>query len=98
MIEAIITTNQHFSKVKSKINKFVIRFNRLEREPREVILAVIVGFLAGIGVYLLRQAIFLIYLIFIAFALYIVQGFWYKQNFTFFDFNFNFQPFLPQSS
>ena len=98
MIEAIIKTNQHFSKVKRKIDKFVTRFNQLEREPREVILAVIVGFLAGIGVFILRQAIFLIYLIFIAFPLYFVQGLWYKQNFTFFNFKFNFQPFLPQSS
>lgn len=97
MIEAIITTSHKHSRVKRRVDKFVTRFNQLEREPREVILAVLVGFLAGVGVFFLRQAIYLIYLIFIAFPLYLVQGLWFNQKFTFLTYNFNYQSFVPQS-
>ena len=75
MIEAKISSEKEHSKFKFKIDKFVSRFNRLEREPREVFLAILVGLFAGFGVYLLRQGIILVYLVLINFPLYVYEHF-----------------------
>ncbi len=82
MIEAIITSPQKHSRFKYKIDRFVSRFNELEREPREVILAILVGLLAGLGAVILRQVIYFVYLILIAFPLYLLQGLGYPHSYN----------------
>ena len=69
-----IVTPKNQSKGIFKIDRLISWFNHLDHEPREIILAVIVGFLGGFGVYLLRQAIYAVYLVMIALPLYLVQN------------------------
>lgn len=88
MIEAIITSTKKHSRFKYKIDRFVSRFNELEREPREVILAILVGLLAGSGAVLLRQVIYLFYLALIAFPLYLLQGLSYHHVYNILGFIF----------
>ena len=88
MIEAIITTPERHSRFRYRIDKLVSRFNELEREPREVILAILVGLLAGLGAVLLRQAIYFVYLAIIAFPLYLLQGLGYSHYYNILGFIF----------
>ena len=60
----------------------------MEREPREVILAILVGLLAGLGAVLLRQAIYFVYLAIIAFPLYLLQGLGYSHYYNILGFIF----------
>ena len=57
-----VNSNNSFTKVISWIN-------HLERDQREVMLAVIVGFLGGIGAFILRVFIYVIFVIFISFPI-----------------------------
>lgn len=68
-----IVTAKEKTKGKHRLDRLVSWFNHLDHEPREIILAVIVGLLGGFGVYLLREAIYAVYLILIAFPLYLAQ-------------------------
>ena len=69
-----IVTQSKESKSISIGDRIVTWFNHLEREPREIILAVLVGLLSGVGVYLLREGIYFVYLILIQFPVTFFQS------------------------
>ena len=62
----VIKLKSILKKLNNKFDKFVVWFNQIDREPRDVILAIIVGFLGGLGAFILRVFIYFVYVLFIS--------------------------------